>query len=66
MLASEVKIGMKVKVVKRENGHQFKIGEVITIEKIDAESSGDDVELSLKCSTDTNTWYLCEDEIEAA
>ena len=56
------KDGQKVKVIAKEYGHEFEIGEVVEIIFADKNSGngfGD-----YKCSNGLTSWYLVDEEIE--
>tara|TARA_R110000851_G_scaffold182936_1_gene332020 strand:+ start:60 stop:257 length:198 start_codon:yes stop_codon:yes gene_type:complete len=56
------KDGQKVKVIAKEYGHEFEIGEVVEIifaNKNACHSTGD-----YKCSNGIETWFLIDQEIE--
>lgn len=52
------KVGARVKIISCTNGHEYKIGEIVTIVEIDEEDS-------FRCVNDKGSyWYICESEGE--
>lgn len=52
------KVGDKVRVTERKNGHEFEIGEVVEITDIHP------IDNDYRCSNGYTNWYLKEDELK--
>lgn len=52
------KVGDKVRVVARHNGHEFNIGDIVTITNCNRKDN------DYECIDDTDYWFLTESEIE--
>jgi hypothetical protein len=60
----KLKEGQKAKVIKREGGHHFIIGTIVTIDELFLESE-DTVDPHYKCSNKKGEyWFLIDDELE--
>ena len=60
MKKQKFKVGDKCKVVKQLHGHEFEIGEKVTIRKC----YPDEDTPHYKCQSKIDCWFLSEEELE--